>query len=99
MRSFFFTNFKFVHQAGENIFKNSLLNIDSVLDFRYLSICLHLTLIIHAGDIGNTDVLIELEFIAPVVAVRGNMDVIGGLRDLPETEAVEIGDVLLYVIA
>jgi DNA methylase len=28
----FFINFKFVHQTGENIFKNSLLNIDSVLD-------------------------------------------------------------------
>ncbi len=55
-------------------------------------------LIIHAGDIGNTEVLDELEFIAPVKAVRGNMDMIDGLRDLPETEAVEVGDVLLYVI-
>jgi putative phosphoesterase len=55
-------------------------------------------LIIHAGDIGNPEVLDELEFIAPVVAVRGNMDMIDGLRDLPETEAVEVGDVLLYVI-
>jgi putative phosphoesterase len=55
-------------------------------------------LIIHAGDIGDTDVLYELEIIAPVVAVRGNMDVAGGLRDLPETEAVEVGDVFLYVI-
>jgi putative phosphoesterase len=55
-------------------------------------------LIIHAGDIGNAEVLDELECIAPVVAVRGNMDMIDGLRDLPETEAVEVGDVLLYVI-
>ena len=30
--------------------------------------------IIHAGDIGNDDILIELETIAPVTAVRGNMD-------------------------
>jgi putative phosphoesterase len=55
-------------------------------------------LIIHAGDIGNTDVLDELEFIAPVVAVRGNMDMIDGLRNLPETEAVEVGNVFLYII-
>jgi putative phosphoesterase len=55
-------------------------------------------LIIHAGDIGNTHVLDELELIAPVVAVRGNMDMIDGLRNLPETEAVEVGNVLLYVI-
>lgn len=55
-------------------------------------------LIIHAGDVGSTDILDELECIAPVVAVRGNMDMINGLKDLPETEAVEIGHVLLYVI-
>jgi len=55
-------------------------------------------LIIHAGDIDNTEVLDELQSIAPVVAVRGNMDMAGDVRDLPETEAVEIGDVLLYVL-
>ena len=55
-------------------------------------------LIIHAGDVGNTEVLDDLRSIAPVAAVRGNMDMIDGLRNLPETEAVEVGDVLLYVI-
>jgi len=55
-------------------------------------------LIIHAGDIGNTEVLDELQSIAPVVAVRGNMDMAEGLRELPKTEAVEVGDILLYVI-
>ncbi len=55
-------------------------------------------LIIHAGDIGSTEVLEELQSIAPVVAVRGNMDWAEGLRELPETEAVEIGGILLYVI-
>jgi putative phosphoesterase len=33
--------------------------------------------IIHAGDIGNDDVLIELQTLAPVTAVRGNMDRFG----------------------
>jgi len=55
-------------------------------------------LIIHAGDVGNTKVLDGLKSIAPVFAVRGNMDMIEGLRELPETEVIEVGDVLLYVI-
>jgi len=55
-------------------------------------------LIIHAGDIGSSDVLNELQTIAPVVAVRGNMDRVKSLRKLPETEAVEVANVLLYVI-
>ena len=55
-------------------------------------------LIIHAGDVGSTEVLDELQSIAPVVAVRGNMDMIEGLKELPETEAIKVGDVLLYAI-
>jgi len=55
-------------------------------------------LIIHAGDVGKTEVLDKLRVMAPVVAVRGNMDVTGDLAELPETEVVEIGSVLLYVI-
>ncbi len=54
-------------------------------------------LIIHAGDIGKPEVLEALRQIAPVHAVRGNMD--GGWAfGLPETEVVEIGEVLLYVL-
>jgi putative phosphoesterase len=55
-------------------------------------------LIVHAGDVGNIEVLDDLKSIAPVYAVRVNMDMIEGLRELPETEVVEVGDVLLYVI-
>ncbi|MEA1947991.1 MAG: metallophosphoesterase [Thermodesulfobacteriota bacterium] len=55
-------------------------------------------LIIHAGDIGNVGVMDELRAIAPVVAVRGNMDMDKGLRELPETETIQVGDVLLYII-
>ena len=36
--------------------------------------------IIHAGDIGNDDILVELETIAPVTAVRGNMDRSGRIK-------------------
>ena len=55
-------------------------------------------LIIHAGDVGSSEVLNELQSIAPVVAVRGNMDTVKSLRKLPETEAVKVADALLYVI-
>jgi putative phosphoesterase len=55
-------------------------------------------LIIHAGDIGNTGVMDELKSMAPVVAVRGNMDMSEDLRELPETEAIQVSDALLYII-
>lgn len=55
-------------------------------------------LIIHAGDVGSPEVIERLQAIAPVKAVRGNMDFLEGLQDLPETEAVEVGALLLYVI-
>jgi putative phosphoesterase len=54
-------------------------------------------LIIHAGDIGKPEVLEALSKIAPVHAVRGNMDA-GWAFGLPATEVVEIGGVLLYVL-
>ncbi|MBI2393294.1 MAG: metallophosphoesterase family protein [Deltaproteobacteria bacterium] len=37
--------------------------------------------ILHAGDIGDVSVLRELEQVAPVLAVRGNVDGRGGLPD------------------
>ncbi|MFC1813286.1 metallophosphoesterase family protein [Thermodesulfobacteriota bacterium] len=55
-------------------------------------------LIIHAGDIGNPEVLDDLRQIAPVVAVRGNMDGGEWALKLPRTEIVEVGDALLYVL-
>jgi putative phosphoesterase len=55
-------------------------------------------LILHAGDIDVPQVLEKLEQIAPVTAVCGNMD-FGPLRErLAETEVVEAGDYLLYIL-
>lgn len=54
--------------------------------------------IIHAGDIGRESVLHELDHIAPVVAVRGNMDGDSWAFALKRTEAVEIKRSLIYVI-
>ncbi len=55
-------------------------------------------LIIHAGDIGKPDILEALRSIAPVVAVRENMDYGEWAYELPETQVVEVGEVLLYVL-
>ncbi|MEJ2728557.1 MAG: metallophosphoesterase family protein [Deltaproteobacteria bacterium] len=55
-------------------------------------------LIIHAGDIGDQAVLDQLSKIAPVAAVRGNMDFGKWAAQLPETEVVEIGQTVLYVL-
>jgi uncharacterized protein len=48
-------------------------------------------LIIHAGDVGKLEVLDELRRIAPVVAVRGNVDHGAWADALPETVTVEPG--------
>ena len=54
--------------------------------------------IIHAGDVGSPDILEKLSAIAPVTAVRGNIDKQGWARSLPETEVLDVGGVLIYVV-
>jgi putative phosphoesterase len=54
--------------------------------------------IIHAGDVGEPEILEQLRTIAPVTAVRGNIDKGVWTRELPETEVVELGDVSIYVL-
>ena len=55
-------------------------------------------LIIHAGDIGKPEVLQALKAIAPLVAIKGNVDKNGWAKSLPETKALKIGDVQVYLI-
>ncbi len=54
--------------------------------------------IIHAGDIGAPEILDQLSAIAPVTAIRGNIDKAAWARPLPETEAVEIAGISIYVL-
>ncbi len=54
--------------------------------------------IIHAGDVGDAEILEKLAAIAPVTAVRGNVDKEAWARKLPETEALELGGVSVYVL-
>ena len=55
-------------------------------------------LIIHAGDIGDKTVLDQLAQIAPVAAVRGNMDYGNWVNRLPQSEIIEIGQLVLAVL-
>lgn len=55
-------------------------------------------LILHAGDVGAPEVLRELETVAPVVAVRGNVDLGDWTRALPDSQVVEVEDSLIYLL-
>ena len=44
--------------------------------------------ILHLGDVGKISILAELKTIAPVTAIRGNVDREGPCANLPETEVV-----------
>ncbi len=55
-------------------------------------------LIIHAGDVGSPEILERLDAIAPVKAVRGNIDKGAWARSLPPTAVVEAGPARIYVL-
>jgi uncharacterized protein len=55
-------------------------------------------LIVHAGDVGNPQILEKLRKIGPVYTVRGNVDQEEWADQLPTTEIVEVGGVSLYVL-
>jgi putative phosphoesterase len=54
--------------------------------------------ILHLGDVGRPSVLKALEKIAPVTAIRGNVDREGPCSELPETEVVLVGDRYVYML-
>jgi uncharacterized protein len=54
--------------------------------------------LIHAGDIGNASILEQLAAIAPVTAVRGNNDGGAWAAAIPETDVLQVGEVVIYVI-
>src|ERR1700745_1104969 len=54
--------------------------------------------IIHAGDIGAPEIVPALEKIAPVTAIRGNVDTEAWARQFPATEVFELGGFHFYVI-
>ncbi len=55
-------------------------------------------LILHAGDVGALEILEALAEIAPVNAIRGNVDTALWARALPETEVVAAGGLSIYML-
>jgi len=54
--------------------------------------------IVHAGDIGDPDILKRLAEIAPVTVVRGNNDKAAWALAIPESDVLQVGNIFLYVI-
>jgi putative phosphoesterase len=54
--------------------------------------------IVHAGDVGDPAILDALAAVAPVTAIRGNVDTDGWAARLPETTRITIGGVTVFVI-
>ena len=55
-------------------------------------------LIVHAGDVGDAEILERLREIAPLVAVRGNVDIEAWCESLPLTAVAEAGGASIYVL-
>jgi putative phosphoesterase len=54
--------------------------------------------ILHGGDVGAPEILKELETIAPVTAVRGNVDGGSWARKLPLSEVIEVDGISIYML-
>jgi putative phosphoesterase len=54
--------------------------------------------ILHAGDVGDAAILDQLRQLAPVTAIRGNVDRSGACALLPEVEFVELNGCTIYML-
>jgi uncharacterized protein len=54
--------------------------------------------IIHAGDIGEAAILQQLGELAPVTAIRGNVDRDAWAKKIPATDVLEVHGVSIYIL-
>lgn len=54
--------------------------------------------ILHAGDVGDPAILTRLAALAPVTAIRGNIDRSGPCAQLSATDVVELGGHWVYLV-
>jgi uncharacterized protein len=54
--------------------------------------------IVHAGDIGDANILRELNALAPVTAVRGNNDRGPWTEVIAESQVLQVGMIFIYVV-
>lgn len=63
-----------------------------------LTACRGVDAILHAGDVGDGAILTRLQELAPVTAIRGNIDTAGPCAALPASEMVQLGAVTVYLV-
>ena len=68
------------------------------LDSRVLEEFRGVNRILHAGDVGSEEVLLELSAVAPVIAVRGNVDGFPLSTRLREAETVELEGIRFLIV-
>src|ERR1700738_3426056 len=54
--------------------------------------------IVHGGDVGHPDVLVRLRKIAPITAIRGNVDAGDWAKEYPDTECVRLRERSIYIL-
>jgi uncharacterized protein len=54
--------------------------------------------ILHAGDVGDPEILSALNRVAPTTAIRGNIDEGGACGHLAATELIELGGHSIYML-
>jgi putative phosphoesterase len=54
--------------------------------------------IIHAGDIGRPEIITSLSRIAPVIAIRGNVDTADWAARYPDTQTISLGGRSIHVL-
>lgn len=54
--------------------------------------------IVHAGDIGRPEIIDALRRVAPVTAIRGNVDSGAWAREYPDTKIVRLAGKSIYVL-
>jgi uncharacterized protein len=54
--------------------------------------------IIHAGDIGRPEVIAGLRRIAPVMAIKGNVDTADWAARYPDTRTIKLGGLVIHVL-
>jgi putative phosphoesterase len=91
-------NTEYREMAGDDVLIGVISDTHGLLRPEALAALRAVDLIIHAGDVGTADVLGRLRDIAPVYAVRGNVDSAGAVAALPATELVAAGPRLLFVL-